>query len=136
MTLRRTTSILAVLLVGLSAGFFFAYEVSVTLGLAEVDDVTYVRAFQAINDRVSNAGFAIAFFGSIPALGAAVASHWRAGRTAQVLTAGALAAYVIGVAITGVGNVPLNDDLADVVDITPATASVVSAATATAAITA
>ena len=64
---RRVIAIITTVLVGLSAGFFVAYEVSVTVGLAEVDDVTYVHTFQAINATIRNVGFATIFFGSIPA---------------------------------------------------------------------
>lgn len=114
----------AVLLVGLSAGFFFTYEASVTLALAEVDDVTYVKSFQAINDTISNPYFAIVFFGSIPAIGAALAVHWRSGRhLVRGLTAAALVLYLAAIAITGTGNVPLNEDLAAVEEITAATAA-------------
>lgn len=113
MSARRVTSVLAVVLVGLSAGFFFAYEASVTLGLADVDDVTYVHTFQSINETVSNVWFGVVFFGSIPAIGAALAANWRAGRISRTLLAAAFGLYIVGVAITGAGNVPLNDDLAD-----------------------
>jgi uncharacterized membrane protein len=114
MSAQRVTMVIAILLVGLSAGFFFSYAASVTLGLAQVDDITYVRTFQAINDTVTNAWFGVVFFGSVFALGAAVAANWSAGRSMRALTGIALALYLTGVAITGIGNVPLNDELATV----------------------
>ena len=70
------TLLLATILVGLSAGFFFTYEASVTLGLAEVSDVAYVETFQAINETVRNPAFGIVFFGSIPAMALAIAMSW------------------------------------------------------------
>ncbi len=43
MTTQRAMMIAAMLLIRLSAGFFFTYEASVTLGLTDVDDLTYAR---------------------------------------------------------------------------------------------
>jgi uncharacterized membrane protein len=122
MNAQRVTLVIAILLVGLSAGFFFSYAASVTLGLDRVDDITYVRTFQAINDTVSNPWFGVVFFGSVFALGAAVAASWSAGRSMRALTGIALALYLTGVAITGIGNVPLNDELATVTVLTPQSA--------------
>ena len=48
----------AVLAVGLMAGFYYAYACSVMLGLAQTDDRTFVTAMQAINASVRNAAFA------------------------------------------------------------------------------
>jgi uncharacterized membrane protein len=124
MSVQRVTLVIAILLLGLSAGFFFSYAASVTLGLAQVDDITYVRTFQAINDAVTNAWFGVVFFGSIFALGAAVAANWSAGRSMRALTGIALALYLTGVAITGIGNVPLNDELATVTVLTAQSAEV------------
>jgi len=64
----QTAHVFATVLTGLSAGFFFAYESSVTRGLAEVDDLTYVQTFQAINATIKNPMFGTVFFGSLPAL--------------------------------------------------------------------
>ena len=116
--------LLATVLVGLSVGFFFTYEASVTLGLAEVGDVAYVETFQAINETVSNPAFGIVFFGSIPAIALAIATNWRSmASLPRILVAVALPLYLAGLIITGTGNVPLNDDLAEVVVITPQTAA-------------
>ncbi|MEZ5382036.1 MAG: anthrone oxygenase family protein [Microthrixaceae bacterium] len=114
----------ATVLVGLSAGFFFTFEASVTLGLADVSDVTYVETFQAINETVRNPAFGLVFFGSIPAIFLAVAANWRtSSRAARILLAAALPLYLAGLAITGTGNVPLNNDLAEVATITPEAAA-------------
>ncbi len=53
------------LLVGLIAGFFYAYACSVMVGLADTDDRTFIAAMQAINANVRNAGFAPSFFGAL-----------------------------------------------------------------------
>lgn len=105
----------AVVLAGLSAGFFFAYEASVIRGLAEVDDLTYVRTFQAINDTIRNPMFGIVFFGSFPALLLAnVLRRGTAWSAKRMLLAVAPALYFVGMAITFGGNVVLNDELGDV----------------------
>lgn len=125
----RVALVIATVLAGLSAGFFFTYEASVTLGLAEVSDVAYVETFQAINETVRNPAFGIVFFGSIPAIALAVVANWRRARpAARALLAAALPLYVMGLLITGTGNVPLNNDLAKVVDLTPEAAAIARAA--------
>ena len=50
--------------VGLMAGFFYAYACSVMVGLDRVDDRTFIVTMQWINATVRNAAFAPAFFGS------------------------------------------------------------------------
>lgn len=124
MNLPRLTLLVATLLVGLSAGFFFTYESSVTLGLGEVSDVAYVEAFQAINRTVRNPAFGVVFFGSIPAIALAVVVNWRSARVrTRVLLGAALPLYLAGLMITGVGNVALNDELAGYDSLTPAIAA-------------
>ncbi len=113
--LARAALLVATVLVGLSAGFFYTYEASVTVGLAQVGDSAYVETFQAINDTIQNPAFAIVFFGSIPAMVAAIALHWRQGSVAgRTLLVGALVLYLTGLVVTVTGNVPLNTDLAEV----------------------
>lgn len=124
MNLQRLTLLMATLLVGLSAGFFFTYESSVTLGLAEVGDVAYVEAFQAINRTVRNPAFGIVFFGSIPAMALAVAVNWGSARTrTKVMLGAALPLYLVGLMITGLGNVALNEELADYESLTSTVAA-------------
>ena len=77
-TLSRSALLGATVLAGLSAGFFYTYEASVTLGLAEVGDLTYVETFRAINDTIKNPVFRVVFFGSMPALALAAFANWQA----------------------------------------------------------
>lgn len=120
----RVALLVAVVLCGLSAGFFHAYESSVTPGLAGVDDTTYVLTFQSINEAIRNPGFGIVFFGSVPAIAMAVAVNWRATRgVPRALIAAALPLYLSGMLITVAGNVGLNNDLAEVTPVTPAAAT-------------
>lgn len=111
----RFAHLLATLLVGLSAGFFYAYESSVTRGLAEVDDRTYVQTFQALNETVRNPLFGVVFFGSLPALVLVnvMLSRQACAVQRRLLLVGLLL-YVAGMVITVTGNVALNDELAEV----------------------
>lgn len=103
----------ATLVVGLAAGFFWTYQVSVIRGLAIVDDDTYVETFQAINDTIRNTWFGIVFFGAIPLLTMALIFNWATTQRRRVLIGASLASYVTAFAITAVGNVSLNNELAD-----------------------
>lgn len=121
-TTARVALALAVIGSGLMAGFFFAYQWSVLLGLDRVDDVTYVETFRAINDTIRNAYFGVAFFGTLPAL--VVALFLNRGRHPRAaLLAGAALLYLIALGITFFGNIPLNDELAAYDEITPAIAA-------------
>ncbi len=113
----RFILLIALLLIGLSAGFFYTYEVSVTRGLAEVDDPTYVQTFKAINATIRNAPFGIVFFGPVPAIALAIATNVRrlTGGARWLLVA-ALPLYLATIGITVGGNVVLNDELAATTD--------------------
>ena len=121
--------LLAIVLVGLSAGFFFTYEASVTLGLGEVGDVAYVETFQSINGTIRNPAFGVVFFGSLPAMITAVALNWtRVAPVTRALMVAGVVLYVATLAITATGNVPLNDDLGQINEISEATAAQARAA--------
>src|SRR5918998_6764823 len=49
----------------LSAGFFYAYSISVMPGLAAADPSSAIRAMQGINAVIRTPIFAFAFFGSL-----------------------------------------------------------------------
>lgn len=114
----------ATVLTGLFAGFFLTYSASVVLGLAQVDDLTYVRSFQAINATIRNAVFAVFFFGCVPSLIWAFVANRSGGRTTRALLGCALAACASVVVITFAGSVPLNNELATYVDLDDATAAI------------
>jgi uncharacterized membrane protein len=107
----------ATLTTGLVAGVFYAYAVSVTLGLAVQPDASYVATMQAINEKIQNPLFFLSFFGAVLFLLAALAVHLprpRLGRFWLIALASAL--YVGGgFLLTVVVNVPLNEELARVV---------------------
>jgi uncharacterized membrane protein len=102
----------AMVLVGLMAGFFYAYAVSVMVGLARTSDATFIETMQAINATVRNAAFAPAFFGSLVVTGVvAGVAHARNCRTRWWLTVAAIL-YGAALLITMGISVPLNNELA------------------------
>jgi uncharacterized membrane protein len=112
---------------GLSAGLFYAYQVSVIRALAEVDDVTYLKTFQAINDKIQNPWFFASFLGTPPLIVAALALNRRSDRAVRALIGAGLVLNIALIAITAAGNIPLNDDLAGYDVITPETAAIARA---------
>ncbi len=110
-TVSRASNMAALTLTGLFAGFFGTYSFSVVRGLAIADDSTYVAAFQGINETIRNVEFALVFFGALPAILLALIAN--RGRNGQVFRLAALVLVFATMAITFVGNVPLNNELAE-----------------------
>ncbi len=106
----------ATLATGLIAGVFYAYAVSVNLGLAAQSNPDYVAAMQAINERIQNPLFFLSFFGASLFLLAALAAHYRRSRSGRLrLIALACALYIGGgFLLTVFANVPMNEELARV----------------------
>jgi hypothetical protein len=73
----------ATITTGLIAGVFYAYAVSVNLGLAAQPDASYVATMQAINERIQNPLFFLSLFGAVLFLLAALAVHYRRPRTSR-----------------------------------------------------
>ena len=112
----------AVLTTGLMAGVFYAFAVSVNLGLAERPDASYVATMNEINEKIQNPLFFLGFFGAVVFPVAAFVAHLprrRSGRYRLIVLACAL--YVGGsFLVTALANVPLNDELARVAADAPA----------------
>ena len=106
----------ATLTTGLIAGVFYAYAVSVNLGLAAQPDAAYVAAMQAINERIQNPVFFLSFFGAVLFLLAALGALSPRPRSSRFwLVALASALYIGGgFLLTVFVNVPLNEQLAGV----------------------
>jgi uncharacterized membrane protein len=113
---RALTLAIATLTTGLVAGVFYAYSVSVTLGLAAQPDASYVATMQAINERIQNPLFFLTFFGAVLFLIAALAAHSPRPRSGRFwLVALACVLYIGGgFLLTVFVNVPLNEELARV----------------------
>lgn len=101
-------------LVALIAGLFYAYTVSVNLGLGKLSDAEYLRSMQNINRAILNPWFFMSFMGSLIML---PLNTWMASRTGGYdlsfyLLLAATILYVVGVfGVTIFGSVPLNESL-------------------------
>lgn len=98
---------------GLIAGLFFCWSISVTRGLALLPDREYIMAFQRLNRAILNPLFFICFLGPMVLLPLCV---WRGYQPSMPLSwwmlVGAAAVYFAGVmGLTMAGNVPMNDAL-------------------------
>ncbi len=102
----------AVVLTGLSAGLFCAWSVSVIPGTKKVVDITYLETMQAINRAILNPAFFFIFFGSFLFLGVSGIYQFSSNNLAFALILAAAICYLAGtIGITGMGNVPLNNQL-------------------------
>lgn len=104
----------SVLCTGLMAGLFFAYDVSVMPGLAELDDRTYAAAMQRFNAVIDGSPlFGLVFLAT---LGLTVASAIMAFRKKRLAVAMPLVVaavcYLAVLVITVAVNLPLNAELA------------------------
>ncbi|GAB7183797.1 hypothetical protein ATKI12_3628 [Kitasatospora sp. Ki12] len=103
----------ATIAMGLMAGLFFAFDVSVMPGLAAGDDRTYVTAMQHINKSIENGLFGLVFVGAFAATGLAAWLLHKAGRRQVALwAAAATVLYVVALLVTMGVNIPLNNQLA------------------------
>ncbi|MFE4517421.1 DUF1772 domain-containing protein [Kitasatospora sp. NPDC056783] len=104
----------ATITMGLMAGLFFAFDVSVMPGLAAGDDRTYVTAMQHINKAIDGNGlFGLVFVGAFLATGVASWLLHKAGRRRAALwAAGATALYAVALIVTMGVDIPLNNELA------------------------
>ncbi|GAA0799539.1 anthrone oxygenase family protein [Spirilliplanes yamanashiensis] len=103
----------AAVVMGLMAGLFFAFDVSVMPGLAAVDDRTFVAAMQAANAAILNPVFGLTFGGAaVLTLVAGVLLLAGGRRRAATWALAALGLYVVVLVLTMGVEVPLNDQLA------------------------
>jgi uncharacterized membrane protein len=115
-TVRALTLACATLTTGLVAGIYYAFAVSVNLGLAAQPDVSYVATMQAINERIENPLFFLTFFGAALFPLAALAMHYRRLRLGRFWLVALACVLSIGgnFLLTVFVNVPLNEQLASV----------------------
>lgn len=106
----RTASLLfAVIATGLMAGLFTAFAYAVMPALGRASDRTFVEAMQRINTSILNGWFMVCFLGAVIAGIVAAVVHFRTSAWPWIVAGVAL--YVVVLAITGLGNVPLNNQL-------------------------
>lgn len=112
--LERGTAFVALLLMGLMAGFFFAFAIDVAPAFAKLDAGPYVQVQQHINRVVRSAGFGAVYFGAALAGFLAALAALGAGR--RRLAVGWLfvgCVWLVAVFwLTRSINVPINDALA------------------------
>ena len=94
---------------GLQAGTYYTWACGVMPGLARTDDHTFTSSMNHINVAIVNPVFMLSFLGAPALAAAAVAATTGNARTWAI--AGLVCALGT-VAVTALGNVPLNDALA------------------------
>jgi uncharacterized membrane protein len=101
---------------GLIAGVFYAYSVSVNLGLAVQPDASYVATTNAITHKIENPLFFASFLGAVLFLILALALHLRRPRSGRFwLVVLACALYIGGgFLLTMFVNAPMSYQLAAV----------------------
>lgn len=67
-SLKTTVLFLSILGCGLTAGLCFTWANAVTPGIGRLDDLTYLKSFQAMNRAIINPLFLAVFLGPIPLL--------------------------------------------------------------------
>ena len=100
----------ALLTTGLMAGLYLAFSIAVMPGIARSDDDTFVAAMRGMNAAILNPVFGLVFGGPL-VLGVVAVATRLPDEEGIGWTAGALVLYVATLVITGVVNVPLNNQL-------------------------
>ena len=110
-TFKTITLFATVILTGLSAGFFYAWEVTVIPGTKLIADRVYLETMQSINRAILNPAFFIIFMGSLVLLIISTIQQYGKGMAFWIMLL-ALLTYLGGTfLVTGMGNVPLNNEL-------------------------
>ncbi|MFG2040409.1 DUF1772 domain-containing protein [Dactylosporangium sp. NPDC048998] len=105
--------IASVVCMGLMAGLFWGFDISVMPGLGDSDDRTFVTAMQHINADIENGLFGLVFVAALLLPAAAVVVLFAQRRRGAALwTALATVAYFLVLVLTMGVEVPLNDTLA------------------------
>lgn len=111
--LRGASLVAAAVTMGLVAGLFFAFAMSVMPGLSRTGGPTFVDAMQQINVAILNPWLAISLGGAPVCTLIAAALHLQEGRRGVLLwIVAAFVLYVVALGITIGVNIPLNDALA------------------------
>lgn len=110
---RTVVLILATMTTGLLAGFFVNWSNVVMPGLSNVDDRTFVVAFQELDAAITNPLFlGVGYMGALLFTGLAVVLHLRAGQRPVLVWAGAaLVCCLVVYGITFGVHEPLNEKL-------------------------
>jgi len=111
--MNTTILIITTVFSGLMAGLFYAWSISVTPGLAKIDDVSYLQAFQSMNRAILNPVFFAVFFSLVVLLPVLSYFSFHTSISKQFWYVGlATILYFVGImGVTVGGNVPLNNTL-------------------------
>lgn len=109
-TTKTITLFSALILTGLSAGLFYAWEFSVIPGTKPINNLAYLETMKSINRAIINPAFMLIFIGS---LFAQILSIYQLRSTPSLwLFIFAATVYFLGtILVTSLGNVPLNNEL-------------------------
>ncbi|PZS26580.1 MAG: DUF1772 domain-containing protein [Pseudonocardiales bacterium] len=111
--MRGAALVAAIVTMGMLAGVFYSFAISVMPGLAHADARTLVDAMQQINVAILNPWFLISFVGApLFSLIAAALHLGPGGRPALWWVVAAFTLCVVTLVVTIAVNVPLNDTLA------------------------
>ena len=110
-TFKLTVLIFGILLTGLTAGLCFTWFNAVTPGIGRLDDLTFLKSFQAMNRVIINGSFMIVFFGPVILLFLNAYLFKNSGVSFWLFLIAAILFFMgIGL-VTIFGNVPLNEIL-------------------------
>ncbi len=103
---------LSVVLTGLVAGLLYGYDCSVIKGLGNLENESYLKAFQSINKAIQNPYFFTSFMGCLLVLPVTCWLSYKTNQPTFHLSLAAALVYLIGVfGVTLFCNVPLNQQL-------------------------
>ncbi len=109
-SLKTLVLILSILCTGLTAGLCFTWSNAITPGIGRLDDLTFLKSFQAMNRAIINPGFLIVFFSPVILLFLNTILHRNASATTVWSFLLAALLFFIGVGLVTVfKNVPLNE---------------------------
>jgi len=108
-----TILIITTLFMGLMAGLFYAWSISVTPGLAHIGDQNYLAAFQSMNRAILNPVFFIVFMGLVILLPLLSYLNYNTASQPQFMYILISTVLYLGgcMLVTMFGNVPMNNTL-------------------------
>jgi uncharacterized membrane protein len=111
--LTGSSAAIALLLTGAVAGVFFAYSVSVMVGLDAIRPDQAIAAMRSVNEKIQNPVFLATFLlAPVAAVLTGVLLLTQGHRTAGVLFVLAATVYVLGALVPSFAvNIPMNDAL-------------------------
>lgn len=102
---------LGILLTGLTAGLCFTWANAVTPGIGRLENISFLKAFQAMNRAIINGSFMLVFFGPVILLFLNTYLFRNSSISFWLFLAAAILFFAgIGL-VTIFGNVPLNEIL-------------------------